>query len=81
MPRKPLPVPSEADLAVHVARVPGALLVDVVVHVFDPITRAHYDLENLWGDAPRFPIAAPPASAPAAPAGETLSVYEAGTPS
>ncbi len=55
--------------------------VDVVMHVFDPITRAHYDLENLWGDAPRFPIAAPPASAPAAPAGETLSVYEAGTPS
>jgi len=35
MPRKPLPAPSEADLAVHVARVPGALLVDVVVLTAD----------------------------------------------
>jgi FixJ family two-component response regulator len=35
MPRKPLPVPSEADLAVHVARVPGAMLVDVVVLTAD----------------------------------------------
>jgi ribosome-associated protein len=27
---------------------------DVVVHVFDNPTRAYYDLERLWGDAPRL---------------------------
>lgn len=28
--------------------------VDVVVHLFEPNTRAFYDLEMLWGDAPRI---------------------------
>ena len=28
--------------------------VDVIAHVFEPNTRAHYDLEMLWGDAPRI---------------------------
>lgn len=27
--------------------------VDVVVHLFEPQTRTHYDLEMLWGDAER----------------------------
>ncbi|MGD9688784.1 MAG: ribosome silencing factor [Phycisphaerales bacterium] len=27
--------------------------VDVVVHVFEPNTRAYYDIEMMWGDAPR----------------------------
>jgi len=27
--------------------------VDVVVHLFDPPTREHYDLEMMWGDAQR----------------------------
>jgi ribosome-associated protein len=27
--------------------------VDAVVHLFAPAARAHYDLEMLWGDAPR----------------------------
>lgn len=26
---------------------------DVIVHIFEPNTRAHYDLEMMWGDAPR----------------------------
>jgi len=28
--------------------------VNVVVHLFEPATRSHYDLEMLWGDAPRI---------------------------
>ena len=27
--------------------------VDVVVHLFEATARAHYDLEMMWGDAPR----------------------------
>ncbi len=27
--------------------------VNLVVHLFDPDTRCHYDLEMMWGDAPR----------------------------
>jgi ribosome-associated protein len=37
--------------------------VDVIVHVFEPVTRAHYDLEMLWGDAPRVPWQRPPGTA------------------
>ena len=29
--------------------------VDVVVHLFDPPVRAHYDLEMMWGDAAKVP--------------------------
>ncbi len=34
-------------------------LFDVVVHVFEPNTRAYYDLEMLWGDAPKMDWARP----------------------
>jgi len=29
---------------------------DLVVHVFDAETREYYDLERLWGDAPRLEV-------------------------
>jgi ribosome-associated protein len=32
---------------------------DVIVHVFTPDAREHYDLERLWSDAPRIAVAAP----------------------
>jgi ribosome-associated protein len=35
---------------------------DVVVHVFSPEKRAYYEIENLWGDAPRVSWE-PPAAA------------------
>jgi ribosome-associated protein len=31
---------------------------DVVLHVFTPEARAYYRLEELWGDAPPFEVAA-----------------------
>ncbi|MBK9127979.1 MAG: ribosome silencing factor [Phycisphaerales bacterium] len=31
--------------------------VDVIVHLFDAEHRAYYDLDGLWGDAPRVPLA------------------------
>ncbi len=27
--------------------------VDVVLHIFSPTSRSYYDLDSLWGDAPR----------------------------
>lgn len=30
--------------------------IDFVVHVFHPEARAFYQLENLWGDAPRWDV-------------------------
>lgn len=36
---------------------------DVIVHVFGPEARELYDLERLWGDAPRLPV---PGAEPAA---------------
>lgn len=40
---------------------------DVVVHLFDADTRRYYDLENLWGDAPRLDWAGPTAGGDGAP--------------
>lgn len=41
--------------------------VDVVVHLFEPNTRTHYDLEMLWGDAPRLEWARPTDAKPRGP--------------
>lgn len=42
---------------------------DVVIHVFDEPMRGFYDLDALWGDAPRVALPdAPPAPAAARPA-------------
>ncbi|MEX2268987.1 MAG: ribosome silencing factor [Acidimicrobiia bacterium] len=39
---------------------------DVVVHVFLEATRTYYDLDRLWADAPRVPIAVESAPVPQA---------------
>lgn len=36
---------------------------DVIVHVFAPETREHYDLERLWGDAPVIDLGPPTSTA------------------
>jgi len=36
---------------------------DFLVHVFEHEARAYYDLEHLWGDAPRVSVPAPSALA------------------
>lgn len=36
--------------------------IDVVIHLFDPEARRYYDLEMLWGDAPRVSWEARPAA-------------------
>jgi ribosome-associated protein len=38
--------------------------VDVVVHLFEPNTRAYYDLEMMWGDAPKVPWERAPGEKP-----------------
>lgn len=38
--------------------------VDVVIHLFEPLARSHYDLESLWGDAPRVAWERAPGEAP-----------------
>ena len=38
---------------------------DIVVHIFHDYIREFYDLESLWGEAPRLPIPAEYYSAPA----------------
>lgn len=47
------------EAANHVEGLPGGRWVlldyiDFVVHVFHPQARVFYQLENLWGDAPRW---------------------------
>jgi ribosome-associated protein len=38
--------------------------VNVIVHLFEPNTRAYYDLEMMWGDAPKVPWERGPGEAP-----------------
>ena len=34
---------------------------DVIVHIFEPEAREHYDIERLWSDAPRIETTMPAA--------------------
>ena len=53
--------------------------VDVVVHLFDPASRAFYDLEMLWGDCPRVELELPTGSGqtPSPQSDETDAALEA----
>lgn len=51
---------SEDDRATWVL----ADFVDVVCHLFEPNTRAYYDLEMMWGDAPRIDWSRAPGDKP-----------------
>lgn len=48
--RRPLGIADARDASWIVAD-----YVDVIVHLFDAEHRAYYDLDGLWGDAPRVP--------------------------
>lgn len=41
---------------------------DVIVHVFDEPLRGFYDLDSLWGDAPRLAVDLSPPTGVGAPA-------------
>jgi ribosome-associated protein len=54
---------AQGDRPTHVEGLEGGRWVlidyiDVVVHVFHPQARVFYQLEDLWGDAPRRPFEA-----------------------